>query len=80
MKAKEMNFAKWADQGRNFNKGKIVYYVPDMFTCIKGEVIDCFREGSFAIVTIQANDGKVYIDSSNHFSCSFPAILNYWKA
>lgn len=79
MKTKEINFAKWADQKRNYDKEKTVYYIPDMFTCIKGKVVNTYRDGALSIVTIKTKDGETISNSSNRFSNSYPKILNYWK-
>lgn len=76
---KETNFAAWSEQGRNFTEGKTAYYIPSLDFCIKGKVTNTYRDGAISIVTIKTKDGKTISDSSNHFSSSYPKILNYWK-
>lgn len=76
---KETNFKPWAEQGRNFTIGKTIYYVPDFYTCIKGKVVNMYRDGALSLVTIETKDGKTISDSSNRFSSGYPQILNYWK-
>lgn len=76
---KETNFAAWSEQGRNFAEGKTAYYIPSLDFCIKGKVINTYRDGAISIVTIKTKDCKTISDSSNLFCNSFPTILNYWK-
>lgn len=76
---KETNCAAWSEQGRNFTEGKTAYYIPSLDFCIKGKVINTYRDGALSIVTIKTKDGKTISDSSNRFSKNYPTILNYWK-
>ena len=64
---------------RDYHVGEKVYYVPDMFSAIKGTVTKVFRKGSFCTVSIITDIGLTITDTSNKFCFGYPDVLNYWK-